>query len=138
MGTYAGFFLLSRFIPYATIFAYYISFLTYSFEGLQWNEFGSCASDYEKIYTLSLDLGLNRWTNILILMLYPLVFHLLALLSSFARTRPRSFWEANCPCCCKGEFDDKEIDAMETPIIENQRSVDQQANNNVLNEVSLS
>ena len=80
MGIYSGLYLPSRLIPVFTVFAYYISFLTYAFEALQWNEWGSCASSVMITYTLSLNPALNAFLNVLVLMAYPIAFHLLALL----------------------------------------------------------
>ncbi len=53
--------------------------------GTQWNLFNSVQQ--------SLDPTLSRWRNLVILMIYPFVFHLLALASSWLQTRPKSFWE---------------------------------------------
>jgi len=94
MGTYAGFFLPSILIPIFTLWAYYLSFLKYSLEALELNEWGNCASYYMASQFLSLDMTLNRWTNILILMVYPIAFHVAAVLSSTARTGELSR-------CCK-------------------------------------
>lgn len=86
MGTYAGFFLPSVLIPIFTLWAYYASFMKYAFEALEWNEWGNCASTYMINQFLSLDVTLNRWTNILVLMAYPIGFHLLAVMSSLRKT----------------------------------------------------
>jgi hypothetical protein len=86
MGTYAGFFLPSILIPIFTLWAYYLSFMKYSFEALEQNEWSDCASYYMLTQFLSLDLTLNRWTNLLVLMAYPVIFHLAALLSSLVKT----------------------------------------------------
>ena len=86
MGTYAGFFLPSILIPIFTLWAYYASFMKYSFEALEQNEFADCASYYMVSQFLSLDLTLNRWTNLLILLEYPIIFHLFAVFSSLKKT----------------------------------------------------
>ncbi|KAH9255064.1 hypothetical protein BASA81_006823 [Batrachochytrium salamandrivorans] len=82
MGTYAGFFLPSLLIPIFTLWAYYLSFFKYSFEALTLNEFGPCASQFMLTQFLSVDLSLNRWTNLLVLMAYPIIFHLFAVLGT--------------------------------------------------------
>lgn len=86
MGTYAGFFLPSLLIPVFTLWAYYLSFFKYSFEALTLNEFGPCASQYMLTQFLSVDMTLNRWTNILVLMAYPIIFHMLAFAGTLAMT----------------------------------------------------
>jgi hypothetical protein len=91
MGTYAGFFLPSILIPIFTLWAYYLSFMKYSFEALEQNEWADCASYYMISQFLSLDLTLNRWTNLLVLMAYPIIFHLAAFLSSLSKTGELTF-----------------------------------------------
>jgi ABC-type multidrug transport system ATPase subunit len=78
MGTYAGFFLKSNLIPIFTLWAYYVSFEKYSLEALENNQWASCASDGMRTTELSLDPTLNQWTNLLVLMAYPIIFHMLA------------------------------------------------------------
>ena len=102
MGTYAGFFLPSILIPIFTLWAYYASFMKYSFEALEQNEFADCASYYMVSQFLSLDLTLNRWTNLLVLMAYPVIFHLFAIYSSLSKTgelpnRPSCFRKKSVP-----------------------------------------
>ena len=95
MGTYAGFFLPSILIPIFTLWAYYASFMKYSLEALEQNEFSDCASYFMLTQFLSLDLTLNRWTNLLVLMAYPVGFHLFALYASLRKTGELRFG------CCK-------------------------------------
>ena len=40
----------------------------------------------------SIDPALSRWTNMLVLMIYPVIFHALAFAFTFFHTRPKSFW----------------------------------------------
>eukprot|EP00965_Chrysotila_dentata_P076119 2514911-Pleurochrysis_carterae.AAC.4 len=76
--------------------AYFISFGKYAFEAMLLNEFGTVPYGTEwNLYNSnlqSLDPTLTRWTNLLVLMVYPLIFHALAILASFLQTRPKSFW----------------------------------------------
>jgi hypothetical protein len=104
MGTYAGFFLPSILIPIFTLWAYYLSFLKYSFEALEQNEWADCGSYYMMSQFLSLDLTLNRWTNLLVLMAYPVIFHLAAVLSSLGRTGELPSCK---PKCCARKHADK-------------------------------
>lgn len=85
-GTYAGFFLPSLLIPIFTLWTYYLSFSKYSFEALELNEWNDCASYMMRVNFLSLDMTLTRWTNLLVLMAYPVIFHLGALYASYSRT----------------------------------------------------
>jgi len=76
--------------------AYFISFGKYGLDAMLRNEFstipfGSQWNLYGSVQN-SLDPTFTRWTNLLILTLYPFLFHLLALLASILQTRPKSFW----------------------------------------------
>jgi len=93
---YSGFYLLPCLMPPLVNTAYFISFGKYAFEAMVDNEFAT--APYGSEWTLynsvlnSLDPSLNRWTNLLVLLVYPFLFHALALLSSFLQTRPKSYW----------------------------------------------
>jgi len=89
VGVYCGFYLPSRLIPIFTLWAYYVSFLTYAFEALELNQFGPCASYSVKAFELSLNLNMNKWTNLLVVMAWGIGFHLLAIGVSMARLRTR-------------------------------------------------
>jgi len=89
VGVYCGFYLPSRLIPIFTLWAYYVSFLTYAFEALELNQFGPCASYPVKAFELSLNLNMNKWTNLLVVMAWGIGFHLLAVGVSVARLRTR-------------------------------------------------
>ena len=83
-------------MPFPINVPYFLSFGKYALEALLRNEFGTVP--YGTQWNLfnsvqqSIDPTISRWGNILILMLYPFAFHLLALLSSWLQTRPKSFW----------------------------------------------
>ena len=98
MGTYAGFFLPSLLIPVFEIWMYYLSFMKYSFEALELNQWGNCASYYMKTQFLSLDLTLNKWTNLLILMAYPIVFYLFSFVALLTKTGELSDYMVSCSC----------------------------------------
>ena len=44
------------------------------------------------------DTSLSKWQDLLILMVWPIIFHAAALLFSFAHTRPKSYWTERFPC----------------------------------------
>ena len=93
---YSGYYLLPCLMPFPINVPYFLSFGKYALEALLRNEFGTVP--YGTQWNLfnsvqqSIDPTISRWGNILILMLYPFAFHLLALLSSWLQTRPKSFW----------------------------------------------
>jgi len=82
MQTVCGFFLVPNIIPPWVIWVYYISYLKYALEGLFWNQFvldvvpsvGCLLTQY-----FFVDPRLNRWTNVIVLMFYPPLIHLLAM-----------------------------------------------------------
>lgn len=101
-GLYSGFFLFPKYIPKWMQWLYFLMPYKYSFEGLEINEFSNCMStgESEQIFFLP-SYTLDQWTNILIFMLYPPLFHAGALLGSFIHTRPKSFWTKHFPCLFK-------------------------------------
>lgn len=93
---YSGYYLLPCLMPPFVNIAYFISFGKYAFEAMLLNEFtvvpyGSQWTLYNSVLN-SIDPSLTRWTNLLVLVAYPFIFHALALLSSFLQTRPKSYW----------------------------------------------
>jgi hypothetical protein len=98
MATFCGFFFLPSLIPPWFLPNYYISFYKFATEGLYWNEFygetvvvasridkfGNETSDLSKdiLGVFKVDASLNRWSNLLVLMAFPILFHALALLAS--------------------------------------------------------
>ena len=106
--------------------------MKYSFEALEQNEWSSCASYFMSSQFLSLDLTLNRWTNLLVLMAYPVIFHLAAFASSLLKTG-----ELKLSSCKRGAkaSNFKEI-PNEVPETYEERFQDD-LNNNPLTENSL-
>ncbi|KNC83446.1 hypothetical protein SARC_04311, partial [Sphaeroforma arctica JP610] len=97
MGTFAGFFIPPNVIPSFLIWLYYLSFYKYSFEALNENQYQSDSAtvdgatvtvigDYIKV-----DETLNRFTNIVVLCFYPLIFHAVALFASWGFTHKAQF-----------------------------------------------
>jgi hypothetical protein len=99
MATFCGFFFLPNLIPPWFLPNYYISFYKFATEGLYWNEFygdtvvvasrldsigNSTVSDLSEdvLQVFKVDMSLNRWSNLLVLMIFPILFHLFALLAS--------------------------------------------------------
>jgi len=93
---YSGYFLLPCLMPPLVNTAYFISFGKYGLEAMLRNEFGTVPYGTQwNLYSSvqqSLDPTLSRWTNLLILMVYPFALHLIALGCSILQTRPKSFW----------------------------------------------
>lgn len=58
------------------------------------NEFGEAphGSEYSYYASQSMDPKLSKWTNLLALAVFPLLFHALASLFTYLHTRPQSFW----------------------------------------------
>jgi len=98
-GLYSGFFLFPNIIPIFMLWLYYLLPLKYAFEALEWNEF-TCMTVGERDDLFAVDPTLNRWTNLLVFMVWPPVLHVAAIFASFLHTRSKSYWEKNCPCCC--------------------------------------
>jgi hypothetical protein len=81
MQTASGFFLVPNTIPPWVIWVYYASYLKYALEGLYWNQFaettlpsvGTLLTQYFYV-----DQNLNRWTNLVVLMWYPPLLHVIA------------------------------------------------------------
>lgn len=112
MGLYSGFFLPPFLIPIFFIWAYFLSFLKYGFEALELNQFENCQQN-EVLLFLQVDPTLNKWTNLLVYMAYPVIFHGIALLGTFLRTRSRSYWTEACPCCCRQEDEEDFMESIE-------------------------
>jgi ABC-type Mn2+/Zn2+ transport system ATPase subunit len=91
---FAGFFLPACLMPPAVNIPYYISFGKFAFEGLVQNEFNDApiGSEYNYYLRNNVDPNLSRWSNLIILAVYPLLFHCGAALFTFLWTRPQSFW----------------------------------------------
>ena len=105
-GLYSGFFLFPQLLPVWMKWIYYILPFKYSYEGLELNQF-TCMTNGDNSYFFTIDPTLNRWTNLIVFMVYPPIFHAIAVLASFLHTRPASFW-ANMCGCCKRKQDDAE------------------------------
>lgn len=111
MATFCGFFFLPKLIPPWFSYSYYMSFYKYSLEGLYWNEFngrqvvffsnssssagtsiiGNSSSSIitrDAIDILQVDMNFNRWSNLMMLMIFPILFHGLALLFTMLRVNP--------------------------------------------------
>lgn len=96
MATFCGFFFLPSLIPPWFLPNYYISFYKFATEGLYWNEFygervvvatsntNSTSTDLSEdiLNVFKVDMSLNRWSNLLSLAIFPILFHALALLAS--------------------------------------------------------
>jgi len=91
---FSGFFLPACLMPPLVNVPYYLSFGKFAFEGLLENEFNDApvGSEFNYYMRNNLDPNLSRWTNLLILAVYPLIFHVGAALFTFLWTRPQSFW----------------------------------------------
>jgi len=94
---YCGFYLSPCLMLPMINIPYFLSFGKYAYEGLIKNEFatpqqGTMFLWYDSLFH-SLDPLLTKWTNLLILMIFPFIFHALALAFSFLNTRPKSFWK---------------------------------------------
>jgi hypothetical protein len=97
-GLYSGFFLFPQLLPVWMKWIYYILPFKYSFEGLEVNQF-TCMTNGDNKYFFTIDPTLDRWTNLIVFMVYPPIFHAIAVLASFLHTRPASFWADMCSCC---------------------------------------
>ena len=90
---FSGFFLPSCLMPPLVNIPYFISFAKYAYEGLLENEFRLQAnSEWSWYQKQSLDPNFSRWTNLLVVALFPFLFHALASTFTFLHTRPKSFW----------------------------------------------
>ena len=92
MQTVCGFFLTPNVIPPWVIWVYYISYLKYALEGLFWNQFAETvipSVGYLLTQYFYVDQTQNRWTNLVVLMWYPLVLHVLAALALYLQLRRR-------------------------------------------------
>lgn len=91
---FAGFYLPACLMPPVVNIPYFISFGKFAFEGLLENEFNDApvGSEYNYYLRNNLDPNLSRWTNLLVLAVFPFLFHVGAALFTFLWTRPQSFW----------------------------------------------
>ena len=92
MQTACGFFLVPNTIPPWVIWVYYMSYLKYALEGLFWNQFETTtlpSVGYLLTQYFYVDLNLNRWTNLVVLMWYPPLMHLIAVAALFYQVRRR-------------------------------------------------
>lgn len=75
---------------------YFLLPFKYAYEALEWNQF-TCMTIGERDQLFAVDPTLNRWTNLVIFMLYPPIFHAAAIAASFFHTRPKSYFVQKCP-----------------------------------------
>ena len=92
MATFCGFFFLPNLIPPWFIYSYYMSHYKYGLEGMYWNEFhgrnvmwksvNGTVTEREVLEILQVDTSLNRWGNLIVLVFFPVLFHILAYLAT--------------------------------------------------------
>eukprot|EP01134_Creolimax_fragrantissima_P004114 CFRG4114T1 len=97
MGTFAGFFIPPNILPVFLIWLYYMSFYKYSYEALNENQYQDdtivVGNNTVQIIgeLIKVDETLNRFTNIVVLCFYPIIFHAVAILATWAFTHKAAF-----------------------------------------------
>ena len=140
--TFGGFYILPKLIPIWFSFSYYISFYKYALEAVYWNEFygrsvyiiktvTNSTATFEKVSekvsidvlrAFQVDQSLNKWSNLIVLMLFPLIFHLLALVASLMKTRKfKDFFKREGVDTVERQLNEPEITIENPNIIRNRR-----------------
>eukprot|EP00516_Mucochytrium_quahogii_P001945 CAMPEP_0203744470 /NCGR_PEP_ID=MMETSP0098-20131031/521_1 /ASSEMBLY_ACC=CAM_ASM_000208 /TAXON_ID=96639 /ORGANISM=" , Strain NY0313808BC1" /LENGTH=899 /DNA_ID=CAMNT_0050631985 /DNA_START=330 /DNA_END=3029 /DNA_ORIENTATION=+ len=123
-GLYSGFFLFPNVLPVWMKWLYYMLPFKYSFEALERNQF-TCVTVGEERDVFALDPTLNRWTNMLVFMFYPPIFHGVAVAASFLHTRPKSYWVKHCKCFFGGDEvgDSGDLEQARSRLIQKAESI---------------
>jgi ABC-type multidrug transport system permease subunit len=87
VGTASGFFLRPNLIPPWFIWAYYLSFLKYALDALYYNEY----EDHPEIllYIFEVDPTFDKWGNVMMLVMFNVVFSVLAYAMSYWKTKTK-------------------------------------------------
>jgi len=98
-GTFAGYFLIPEYFQRTIKFTYYISFYTYAYEGLLWNEYTHGNGGFNETFeyladTFTVNCVLNQWTNLMVLSAFPVFFHSVSMALTWYNTRPQTYWDA--------------------------------------------
>eukprot|EP00123_Amoebidium_parasiticum_P016558 comp23492_c0_seq1/m.39325 comp23492_c0_seq1/g.39325 ORF comp23492_c0_seq1/g.39325 comp23492_c0_seq1/m.39325 type:complete len:840 (-) comp23492_c0_seq1:149-2668(-) len=120
--TFAGYFLSPSAIPVFIIWIYYMSFYKYSLEGLMENAWEGDTINLSSLGVnqtvpvigglFDVDSTLNQYTNIIVLLFYPFIFHAVALGASAGYTHQEEFvrgFMRVITCGVRGKGDDTGI-----------------------------